>query len=97
MRGPASMAESDWRLGRMPSIKKDNTVYQLFAVTTPSGQPLEITEGLSVPAHDHVTLGYTTGNLTSVVYRTGGAGGTVVATLTLAYDGSGNLISVTKS
>ena len=32
-----------------------------------------------------------------VVYKDGGAGGTTVATLTLAYDGSNNLTSVTKS
>lgn len=52
--------------------------------------------GLSIPAHDHIALSYTGTNLTGVVYRTGGAGGTVVGTLTLAYSGS-NLISVTKS
>lgn len=53
--------------------------------------------GLEVPAHDHISLTYTGSNLTGVVYKTGGAGGATVATLTLAYDGSNNLISVTKS
>jgi hypothetical protein len=52
--------------------------------------------GLSIPANDYISLGYTSGNLTSVVYKSGGSGGTTVATLTLAYSGS-NLISVTKS
>jgi hypothetical protein len=42
-------------------------------------------------------LSYTGANLTGVVYKDGGSGGTTVATLTLAYDGSNNLISVTKS
>lgn len=52
--------------------------------------------GLSIPAHDYISLSYTGGNLTGVVYKTGGSGGTIVGTLTLAYSGS-DLISVTKS
>lgn len=52
--------------------------------------------GLTIPAHDYISLGYTGTNLTSVVYKTGGSGGTTVATLTLTYSGS-SLISVTKS
>lgn len=53
--------------------------------------------GLQIPKADYISLGYTGSNLTSVVYKTGGSGGTTVATLTLAYDGSNNLISVTRS
>lgn len=37
--------------------------------------------------HDTVQLGYTGTNLTSVVFRVGGASGTIVATLALAYTG----------
>lgn len=51
---------------------------------------------LSIPAHDYIALTYTGDDLTGVVYKTGGAGGTMVATLTLAYSG-GKLASVTKS
>lgn len=53
--------------------------------------------GLEIPAHDYLSLSYTGSNLTGVVYKTGGASGTTVATLTLGYDGSNNLTSVTKS
>lgn len=53
--------------------------------------------GLSVPSHDFIGMSYTGANLTQVVYKTGGSGGSTVATLTLAYDGSNNLISVTRS
>lgn len=53
--------------------------------------------GLDIPEHDYISLGYTGSNLTSVIYKIGGSGGTTVATLTLAYDGSDNLISVTKT
>lgn len=53
--------------------------------------------GFSIPAYDYLSLGYDgSGNLTSVVYKTGGSGGTTVGTLTLGYT-SGNLTSVTKS
>jgi hypothetical protein len=62
-----------------------------------AAKPLPIIDGLEIPAHDYIDLSYTGANLTGVVYKDGGSGGTTVATLTLAYDGSNNLISVTKS
>jgi hypothetical protein len=52
--------------------------------------------GMAIPPNDYISLSYTSGNLTSVVYKSGGSGGTTVATLTLAYSGS-DLVSVTKS
>jgi hypothetical protein len=61
-----------------------------------SGNPIPTVEGLSIPEHDYIALSYTGSNLTGVEYKDGGAGGTTVATLTLAYDGS-QLMSVTKS
>ena len=61
-----------------------------------SGNPVPIVEGLSIPEHDYISLSYTGDNLTGVVYKDGGSGGTTVATLTLVYSGS-NLVSVTKS
>ena len=45
---------------------------------------------------DAMSLGYTSGDLTSVTYYIGGTSGTVVATLTLSYSG-GELNSITKS
>lgn len=47
--------------------------------------------------YDYIQLGYSGGNLTTVKYYQGGAGGTLMITLTLAYDGSGNLTSVARS
>ena len=52
--------------------------------------------GFSLPVFDYIALGYTGSNLTSVVYKTGGSGGTTVATLTLGYTGS-DLVSVARS
>jgi hypothetical protein len=53
--------------------------------------------GLAIPEHDRIELSYTGALLTGVDYKSGGAAGNIVATLTLAYDGNGNLTSVTKS
>ena len=52
--------------------------------------------GLDIPAHDYVACSYTGSDLTGVIYKTGGSGGTTVAALTLAYT-DGKLVSVTKS
>ena len=52
--------------------------------------------GLVPENYDYVSLGYTGDNLTTVVYKTGGVGGTTVATLTLAYTGS-QLDTITKT
>lgn len=53
--------------------------------------------GLSIPPHDYLSNSYTGSNLTQTVFKRGGASGTVVATLTMTYDGSGNLLTVTRS
>lgn len=52
---------------------------------------------LTIPPHDYLSNTWTDGNLTETVFKVGGAGGTTVATLTMTYDGSGNLLTVTKS
>ncbi len=45
----------------------------------------------------YVGAGNGVGEIETVVYKSGGSGGTTVATLTLAYDGSDRLSSVTRS
>jgi hypothetical protein len=65
-------------------------------IANASTNPIPTVTGLEIPTHDYVSLTYTGNNLTGVVYKTGGSGGTTVATLTLTYSGS-NLTSVTKS
>ena len=72
-------------------------------VTNDSSNPVTVSgtinalQGLSIPEHDYIDMTYSGTTLTGVVYKTGGSGGTVVATLALVYDGSNNLTSVTKS
>ena len=53
--------------------------------------------GLTPSVFDYISLTYTGSNLTGVVFKTGGSGGTAISTLTLGYDGSDNLTSVTKA
>jgi len=52
--------------------------------------------GLVPENYDYISLGYTGDNITTVVYKKGGAGGTTVATLTLAYTGA-QLDTITKT
>jgi len=59
-------------------------------------KPVVVMAGLNIPLHDYVNCSYTGANLTGVVFKNGGSGGNTVATLTLTYDGSNNLLTVTK-
>jgi hypothetical protein len=81
----------------MPLVRENSQLYEVVKVSTVDGDPLAVINSLSIPEHDYIALSYTGSNLTGVVYKTGGSGGTTVATLTLAYDGSSNLTSVSKS
>lgn len=58
--------------------------------------PVLESTGLVPKVYDYISLTYTGANVTGVVYKTGGSGGTTVATLTLAYSGS-NISSVTRT
>lgn len=81
-------------IGQNIDVTIENTSIE---VSNDSGNPIPVVTGLEIPEHDYISLSYTGSNLTGVTYKTGGSGGTAVATLTLAYDGSSNLTSVTKS
>jgi len=81
----------------MPSVRENSLLYEVIKVSTVDGDPLAVVNGLNIPAHDFISLSYTSTNLTGVTYKTGGSGGTTVATLVLVYDGNNNPTSVTKS
>ena len=82
---------SGFLVGRSAS-GRDNTAQ----VTDDGALKVDIA-GLDIPAHDYISLSYTGSNLTGVVYKKGGSGGTTVATLTLTYDDSDNLLTVARS
>jgi hypothetical protein len=53
--------------------------------------------GFAIAEHDYISLSYTGANPTTIVYKQGGASGTVVSTLALTYDANGSVLTVTKS
>jgi hypothetical protein len=53
--------------------------------------------GLNIPPHDYISNTYVGTNLTQAVYKVGGASGVTVARLTMTYDGSSNLLTVTRA
>ena len=57
---------------------------------------LQTINSLVPDTYDYIALTYTSDNLTGVVFKTGGSGGTTISTLTLAYTGT-VLDSVTKT
>jgi hypothetical protein len=57
----------------------------------------QVANSLAPAEYDYISLSYSGGNLTGIVFKTGGSTGETVSTLTLAYDSGDNLISVTKS
>lgn len=71
------------------------------AIYNPESETLSISNqsGISPAAHDEINLTYVSGGpadgeIETVVYKNGGS---TVSTLTLSYDGSGNLSSVVRS
>lgn len=63
-----------------------------------SGPELQSIAGLSIPAHDYIAATYPTTSSEVYTYKTGGASGTTVATVTIVYtDATKNVLtSVTK-
>jgi predicted nucleic acid-binding Zn-ribbon protein len=59
----------------------------------------KLAAGLVPESHDYISMTYVgaTTDIDVVTYKTGGVAGTTVATLTLGYDGSNRLTSVTRS
>lgn len=71
------------------------TIWHAKKVDT-SGRTVTV-NGLVPHEYDYIGLSYTENDLTGVIYKTGGSGGTTVATLVLTYDVSGNLETITKT
>ena len=67
-----------------------------------STNPLIVAQSLVPFGFDYIGLTYVAagdgaGEIETVIYKTGGSGGTTLATLTLGYDGSNRLDEVTRS
>lgn len=59
--------------------------------------PVITMAGLNIPPHDFIANTYSGTNLTQAVYKVGGSSGQIVATLAMTYDGSSNLLTVTRT
>jgi len=91
----ATIRESDVQIGAVEI--KNSTDDTRATVSTKGLHVFDTVANSLVPStYDYISLSYTDDDLTGVVYKTGGASGTTVSTLTLAYT-DGNLISITKS
>lgn len=80
----------------MSQLDQAQVIKTVFNAANGSLNVTVVGGGIITVTYDYIALSYTGANLTLVQYYSGGSGGTLVATLTLAYSGS-NLISVTKS
>lgn len=78
--------------GYSTSAKQDTGNTSLASAVT----NLQTLNSLVPTVYDYISLSYTGSNLTTVVFKLGGSGGTTVSTLTFAYSGS-TLTSVTKT
>jgi hypothetical protein len=52
--------------------------------------------GFAIPHFDYKEINYSGSNISTIVFKLGGSGGTTVATLTYSYSGS-NLVGIAKS
>lgn len=87
------VASSALPSGASTEAKQDSTISVITAFS-------DKTAGSLVPeAFDYQAITYVgaTTDIDTVVYKTGGSGGSTVATLTMGYDGSNRLTSVTRS
>lgn len=80
------------RTGNNPEIWTDVSSY-----SNGTPLPVNIFNSLVTQAYDYISISYTGDNITGVVFKTGGSGGTTVATLALTYDANDRLLTVTKS
>ena len=76
--------------------------YQVFLQADSSGNIIAPGSGLVPGEYDYIALTYVAagngaGEIETATYKTGGASGTAVATLTLTYDANDKLATVTKA
>lgn len=85
-------------MGRVLSAGVDSvTSSQGTPNTFANAWPVRPINALVTEAYDYIDLSYTGTDLTSVVFRTGGAAGAIVATITITYNGNGDIDTVTRT
>lgn len=91
-----------------PSQRNETRIVNPYVYNTATGKSeawdgqVIIASSLIPEEYDYIALTYVTvgngiGEIETATYKTGGAGGTTVATLTLTYDASNRIASVTRT
>lgn len=94
------LTENSVDANNFPYIQmRGNLIWQNGAWAKWDGVPLN---SLIPDAYDYIAVTYVAagdgvGEIETVTYKTGGSGGTTVATLTLAYDANDKLSSITRT
>lgn len=83
--------------GLIGSVQIENVSGSLINPATE--ETLESVAGFNIPKYDYIAVAYPLATTETYTFKTGGSGGTTVATLTVVYTDStkANLSSVTKS
>jgi hypothetical protein len=58
---------------------------------------LDAIAGLVTDPYDYISLTWTDGNPTTIIFKDGGASGVTIATLTLTWDSDDNPLTITKT
>ncbi len=107
---PVSAASLPLPAGAAVESKQDSAITELQSLNTSTDNiesdiaelNAKLASSLVPEVYDFLELAYVAagngaGEIFTVIYKTGGSGGTTVATLTLSYDASNRLASVTRS
>ena len=66
-------------------------------ITQKYARELDISNPMGIPAYDFIVNTYSGDNIATTTYKRGGTSGTSVAVVSYTYDGSDNLLTVTRS
>jgi len=84
------------------AAKSDTDGRLINKVSDSAGNTINPAVGFEIPPFDYIALTYVAagngaGEIETVVYKDGGAGGSIVATLTLAYNADDEISSITQT
>jgi len=66
-------------------------------ITNKYARELDISNPMGIPAYDFIVNTYSGTNIATTTYKRGGSSGRTVAAVSYTYDGSDNLLTVTRS
>ena len=83
-------------------LKQESVASEFEVLDQATESTLEKLVGFEIPPYDYIALTYVSagngaGEIETVIYKDGGVGGDTVATLTLAYNASNEISSITKT